>query len=312
MSVVALAVVVTLATIPPAHATVWAAIRVWRRLSRHARGDGPDANAIFLVSVAPAVLGLSVALLITLPAFLLFEPSGGREQPGLLLSGSAALGAVYVLTAVGRALSMARLSRSCLVTWMRDASDLPPAQWGLPAFAIDARYPVVAIAGVIRPRLLIDRRVLAACSADELRVIAGHELAHAKNYDNARRLLMAACVGSSSSSATEWRHAAEVAADERAASDPDGAAVLAGVLIKIARLATASARPPIPFAAIYDSGSLETRVQRLLSLNPLPARRHWPAPLTASVSVLSVAMAAQAPQWLFAVHSLIERLVHPH
>jgi len=250
-----------------------------------------------------------VAVLVTLPAFVLFEPPGRDERPGLLMAVSAVVAVGYLLTVVARVLSVVRLSRRCTTTWMSDAHALQTPDWGLPAYAIHADYPVVAVAGVLRPRLLIDRRVLESCSAEELCVIADHECAHVKNHDNARRLLIAACIGSHSAAAQQWRYAAEVAADARAAIDPDRAVVLAGALIKIARLAAIGPPPSIPFAAIHDGGSLEIRVQRLLSLNPVPLRNNRRRLVLACVAVLFIMLAPAGAKILAAVHALTELLV---
>ena len=308
MSVMSLAALVTLATIPPIHAIVWTVIRAWRHASRRAR-RATDADLIFFGSIAPAAVAVGVAVLVTLPAFVLFEPAGRNERPGLLMAVSAAVGAGYLLTVVARVLNVVRLSRRCTTTWMSDAYALQTPHWGLPAYAIHADYPVVAVAGVFRPRLLIDRRVLESCSAEELRAIAAHEYAHVKNQDNARRLLIAACIGSHSAAAQQWRYMAEVAADERAAIDPDRAVVLAGALIKIARLAAIAPAPSIPFSAIHDGGLLEIRVHRLLSMTPVPARNNRRGLVLTCVAVLVIMLAASGTQLLAVVHELIELLV---
>jgi len=309
MSVESLAALITLATIPPLHALTWAVMRQWRPVSGRVRRAAEHADATFLSTIAPAAVAACGAVFVTLPAFVLFEPSARSERPGVLMAVSAVVGAAYVVTAIARVLSVVRLSRRCTTAWMSDTQALETTDWGLPAYAIDAHYPVVAVAGVVRPRLLIDRRLLASCSAEELHAIAAHERAHVKAYDNARRAIISACVGSKSASAQRWRLAAEVAADERAASSPDQAAVLAGALIKIARLAAMVPPQPIPFAAIHDGGALEMRVQRLLSMNAPPACQHRRGPLLASVAVLAIMMAAQGLHVLAAVHSVVELLV---
>ncbi|HYU80102.1 MAG TPA: M48 family metalloprotease [Vicinamibacterales bacterium] len=309
MSATWLALLVTLAAIPPVHAIACVAIGPWRHTSGPRERAATHADTVFLRSIAPAALAFCAAVFVVLPAFVLFEASGHAERPGVLMALSAAVGAAYVVTAFVRLLSALYLSRLCTSAWMRNACTLPITDWGLPAFAIDVNYPVVAVAGVIRPRLFIDRRVLECCSAEELQAIGAHERAHVDNYDNARRLLMSACVGSRSLSAQQWRAAAEVAADERAASSPEHATVLAGALIKIARLATMPAPRLIQFSTIHDGGSLETRVHRLLSMNATPARNGRREPLIAGIVVLSITIAAQGTPLLAAVHSLIELFV---
>src|SRR5262245_23623223 len=101
-----LAALVTLATIPPTHAIVWALIRAWQASSRPRRAT--DADAIFVASIAPAVVAVCVAVLVTLPAFVLFEPPGRDERPGLLMAVSAVVAAGYLLIVVARVLSVVR------------------------------------------------------------------------------------------------------------------------------------------------------------------------------------------------------------
>ena len=61
--------------------------------------------------------------------------------------------------------------------WMRRAS-AGARRHAMPAFAIDADAPVMALVGVLRPRLLITRRCIDALTDEELAASVAHELGH--------------------------------------------------------------------------------------------------------------------------------------
>src|SRR5262245_36508570 len=124
MSVESLAALITLATIPPLHALTWAVMRPWRPVSGRVRHAAEHADAIFLSTIAPAVVAVCGAVFVTLPAFILFEPSGRSERPGVLMAVAAVVGAAYVVTATARVLGVVRLSRRFTTAWMSDGQAL--------------------------------------------------------------------------------------------------------------------------------------------------------------------------------------------
>ena len=58
----------------------------------------------------------------------------------------------------------------------------------MPAFEIDAEAPIVALVGVLRPRLLVTRGVVAALTEEELAASVAHEIGHWRALDNLKRL----------------------------------------------------------------------------------------------------------------------------
>lgn len=305
MTAPALAAVVTLACVPIVFCFAHAGLKRWRPRPDSAAAE--HADALFLRSLAPTVLALGVSVGIVLPAFLLFEPEHQGERAGVLALALAAVGAVQLLGIAGRAAGMAHASRVITRAWLRDAGALGE-RWGLPAFAIDSGFPVVAVTGILRPRLLIDRRVLRACSPAELAAIGAHERAHARRRDNLRRLLVGACAGAGSREAAAWRRAAELAADERAADSPARAVDLASALVRVARLSPAPSFETTALSTIHDGGSLDLRVQRLLACDGLPVAR----PRLGGTFVLVSLACSLALGWrpLFSsVHALVEVLV---
>ena len=59
-------------------------------------------------------------------------------------------------------------------------------------FEIDTDVPIMALVGVLRPRLLITRRVVGALTGEELAASVAHELGHWRALDNLKRLAMRA------------------------------------------------------------------------------------------------------------------------
>jgi len=58
------------------------------------------------------------------------------------------------------------------------------------AWVVDGPAPCVMLAGVLRPRLVISRGVVAALSAEQLSAAIRHERAHGISRDNLKRLLV--------------------------------------------------------------------------------------------------------------------------
>ena len=81
----------------------------------------------------------------------------------------------------------------------------------LPTWQVDTAFPLVALAGIWRPSLLVARRVLEQIPDDELQVIVKHELAHARQRDNVAQLLLTAVPDVPGSVSSGDRHRASVA-----------------------------------------------------------------------------------------------------
>ena len=309
MNLALLTAFVVLASIPFTHAVVRLASEAWRPASTPFSAAHTHAKVAFARAVAPGLTALVFAVAVVLPAFVLFEPEGKNEWPRGLLVALASIGFAYAWVIIVRVARALRVSRSWTLSWMDTASPLSLADCDVPAFSIDAGFPVVVVAGLFRPQLLIDRRVLEQCTPAELAAIAAHERAHVLTHDNARRLLIAAFAGPHSSAAHQWRHAAEYAADERAANTPLAAADLASALVKIARMGYTPSLDATALSAINDGGLLEARVRRLLAaeVNVLQPRRHWA--LIVGIFSFAVTFVYAARPILGSIHSLTELLI---
>jgi beta-lactamase regulating signal transducer with metallopeptidase domain len=199
--------------------------------------------------------------------------------------------------------------------WLAEARPIHLAGISAPAYVVDADFPVVTVVGFRRPRLIIARTVLESCSEEELGAILAHEQGHIDRGDNLRRLLIGiapdviAWLPLSARMLADWREAAEDAADDDAGKcGTDGRLRLAQALIKVARLAPASAvQAAIPASALYRGEGLDRRVRRLLagreSAAATPSRARTLGLAAAATIAVSLAMLEQ-------IHGLVEGLIH--
>lgn len=292
MTVGALTIIVTLAAVAMTYAVSSAVLL--RRGDAFVRGAGPMLTA------------LGAAVGVVLPAFVIFEPRHSGEAHGIVIPILAAAGAALIFAWTWRAARMVLLSRRTIDLWSRRGHAVIDPRWDMQAIAIDTGGPVVAVGGILRPKLYVDRRVLELCTPAELDAIAAHERAHVTSRDNLRRLLVGACSGPSSETAAAWRESAEFAADARAARSPRTAVDLAAALIRISRISTAGSFDSVIVSTIHDGATLEARVHRLIAVEVEAPFTHSPAP---PLWLSAIPVVAAAPLLLRAVHQGIEILV---
>jgi Zn-dependent protease with chaperone function len=300
-----LATIVFAALLAGALAGALAAPLAARRLS--ARDSFLRARQLLRLRLLPGAAGIAAALVAGL-SFLVFEPRRADETMGAALPVVALLGALAA-AAVGSRTAAAVISTKRLASrWLRGATPIAIEGASVPAFAIESEFPVVAVVGLRRPRLIVANSVLRSCSADEMRAIVAHEHGHVAHHDNLRRMLLSVApdplgwIRSSRSTFADWRCATEEAADDAAsAGDEQRRLHLASALVKVARLASASPPVVVPASAFFCAEDLDRRVRRLLQPQAPAAGRRRLAPLAALASAgVGSAFALEG------VHALIE------
>lgn len=224
------------------------------------------ARFLFALRILPPVLAAFLVFGLCLPGYLLFEPRHAVERVGLACLAAAALGALVLLT--GSARGVAALVRTAL--FLRRAPS--------------AGRPVMLIAGLLRPRLILPPELAARLSAEELDAALRHERAHGRARDNMKRLLLALTpdllplLPAARALDRAWRRLTEWAADDEAVGgDPARALALASALVRVGRMGACSALPPLARGLLDDSNDLRARVHRLLSLPHYAEapRRRW-------------------------------------
>lgn len=296
----------------------WAYSGLRARLARLAPGE--QARHLLTLALFPLAAGLLAAGLAAL-AWLAHEPRSTDEAPGPVLLALALAGLAVVTWRAGSAGLDAASSRRLVARFRREGRGL--AGFPLPALQADHPFPVAALAGVWRPRLLIADRVLKALQPAELDAVVAHELAHLEARDNLKRLLLAASpdplalTGAGRRLRSEFLAAAEAAADARACVRVSPT-TLARAIVKVAGLVPAGARLDLRVASFHHDGSLAARVRALVeepvaaSAEPTVSRASFRRSLVigAALAATLAAALAGADTVLAALHGALERLVH--
>lgn len=284
---------------------------------------------IFLLRTFPIVLGIVCVSLLLVPAYLEHEPRYGHEPVSLKLAIIASVSAIGLALALCRGLAAWRATSRLNTDWLRHAEPVNLPGVKIPSYRIQHQFPVIAIVGVLRPRLFIAEQVLNSLEPDELIAAIEHEAGHVVVNDNLRRGLMRACrdvlvmIPSGRLLDHAWVEASEAAADEHAAGRGQRVALdLASALVKIARLVPTGMKPAMPAGSFIVSAQEEVsgvkaRVRRLMQLADQKRTRQSRAlisriPLWIPIvlTILVAALAANEPHVLASIHLLIEESVH--
>ena len=301
---------------------------VWRLMHRVAERWSARLRAqmLFTLRLAPSLVGLIAVGLFFLPAYLDYEPRGTSEavSPKLALFAS--------LSILGMALASWRAARALWITrrlrreWLHAAEEISLPGVRVRAFQIPHAFPIVAVVGILRPRLFVAEQVLLTLTPEELAATVAHEYGHLRARDNLKRGLLRACrdallIPVVNSVEKSWSAAAESAADEYAAEiSSDVALNLASALVKIARMVPVGVRAQTPLAAFLvgeETRGIKARVRHLLDIasrgreiNKARIEVTTVLPLATIIAALIVsAIFASHSQVLLTVHLFVERVV---
>jgi Peptidase family M48 len=280
---------------------------------------------LLTLQVVPTVLAAALAFVLVLPSYLLYEPLASGESIGV----APALLTIFTLVLMGKALLLLwqrqRLTVRWLQRWMQAAVPITLPGSALPVYCLDHPFPLLAVVGIFRPRVLLARSVLQLLDNEELSVAIAHELGHISRRDNLKRVVARFCADVSgpavgSALCAELSGAAEECADNLAAArDPKRALALATAMVKLARALPAGARAPLPQAVFLggtQSGMLDRRIAQLLTLEAAVAPENRVRIWLRGLSWASIALAALGgcvfalkTGALIAVHQAIEKAI---
>lgn len=305
----------------------------WRFVSRFtkSRSAATRARLIFILQTFPATAALLAVAVFLVPSYLTFEPRQTGEtvsvKPGLL----ALFSAMGIVLAFWRGIAAWLATRKLVGDWQSHSETVSLENLPIPAYRINHQFPVVAVIGVLRPRLFIANQIFDSLNNDELAAVIAHETAHVAAHDNLKHWLMRICrdalviVPSNRLLDKEWAEAIELTADEEAANRKQSAVALdlAQALIKIARLVPKGLKPTMPAGAFLIDGKDENGdvlTRRILRLSVFAERKAdfsmWKQRFSSllpwfcfGLLFLLAAMAATNSGVLAAIHNGIERIV---
>ena len=283
---------------------LWRAVTLWRGASAQVL-----ANLLFWTRVFPLLASALLTLVFAVPSFVIFEPRSIHEDIALpLVLGLGCL----LLFALGsfRVIAAQKKTARVVANWLKGANALD-AGVVTPTFRADSGTPPLTLVGVCRPRVVVAKATVALLSSDELRVAVRHEVAHMRSRDNLKKLVFH-CSPFPGMSGLEnaWHEAAELAADDGAVASLADALDLAAALIKLSRLMPVRT-PAFTMALVNGSGSVRSRVERLLAWNgsgTRPVHNHWRYALAPALAGILAAAAAYGPV-LVQTHRITEWLV---
>jgi hypothetical protein len=289
-----------------------AAIRIAERMRPRAA-----ARLLFALRVLSVVLGSVVLLGFCVPSYLWFEPQGIPERAGLACITLAGFGAAAWILSFTRAARAIFVSKQCNCMWRRAGRKARLPGEDSNAVIVERGVPLLALAGVLRPRLIISEGVLRALTPEELTVALDHENAHRGSRDNLKRLLLLLApdplpfIPSFSLLDRAWMKLSEWAADDEAVQgDSRRALTLAEALLRVARI---GAEPRLTFlhtSLVAADHDLSARVDRLLSLEPARFESRPREGFLAGGAILLVVGSLAAlllwPASLSSVHRLLE------
>jgi beta-lactamase regulating signal transducer with metallopeptidase domain len=264
----------------------------------------------------PTVTAAAFVLLLFGPSYWKYEPRESVEGFDLALTMAAAVGVAAIVAGLARGAAAWRSAVRRSRDWMRHARPIAFANTSLPAYVIDAHEPMLALVGVLRPRILVTRGLVEALTGPELAASVAHELGHQRALDNLKRLAMRSApdlldwLGIGREIERRWAVAAERAADRDATgADAVERCRLASALVKVARLMPICVPANEPICTLVAGGDITLRVQTLLADAPAETTDRGSA-LAWITAGLGVALAAVSYSPLLrAVHEVTEVLV---
>ncbi len=301
---------------------------LWKIISgsTYALSVGTRAEIIFGLRISPIAASLVFVFAFLAPSYLLHEPASSGEVISGKLGLLAIISCLVIAIALYRVLRTWTATRRLTSNWLKDSVEIGLDNMNVPIYKIKHRFPVIAVIGIIRPRIFVAERVLESIDGNEFAAAIAHEYGHLRAKDNFKRTLLRVCrdmlifpMGEALDRA--WAENAELVADEYAARRGGSMALdLASALVKIARIAEPGTGPAMPAGAyLLKERDLDiaSRVRRLIVLSEAEGRAKRKVGLRFSplvvVSAAAFAVLAILPfveqRFLTSTHDVVERFV---
>jgi Zn-dependent protease with chaperone function len=278
------------------------------------------ARLLFAVRMVPLTLTLLGVLAFCIPSYLWLEPEATGEKVGFVCFLTAVLGVAIWALSIVRVVHAVRGTARYLHRCERHGQHINVPGESAPALLLEDKSPVLAVAGVVHPRLLISHRVMRGLTTEQIEAALSHERAHRTSGDNLKRFLMLLApdvlpfTRGFQALERRWAKTIEWAADDQAsAGDPSRALYLADALVRVAKMGNQPQLSYLSSSLMADDHDLSERVDRLLRPQPIPDQ---PAkeliPLVSAAAGLVAASLMVVVLWpgsLDLVHRALEQLV---
>ena len=288
---------------------------VWQGSRRYSAGGCAD--VLFALRLLPFVIATTVTLVFAVPSFLLLEPRSVNEPVGAVAVALGLSGLAVLLAGMWKAEAALLQAWGTVASWSSQASmrgfGISHSGSVVPVRRISGSAPPLTAAGILRPSVWLSRAAEFMLSERELQCALRHEVAHARRWDNLRKLMLRlVAFPGMGELESEWREATEMAADDAAVSSASEALDLAAAVIKLSRLAPLEAPAELTTALVHSPAErVNARVERLIGWTE--SRREskkysFGYALFAAVTVVT-ALAITYGELLVRVHAATEWLV---
>jgi len=305
------------------HALSWLVVRSFSSTAvRVAETMRPRSSARLLFGLRMAPVGITLFLVLgfCVPSYVWLEPDISGERVGVVCLLAAAFGAAVWAASLLRGLvSVIRTRR-----YVRRYNALVRAAGAdrntSEVLVVNQATAVMAVAGILHPRLLISQDVMDALSEEQKEAAFRHEAAHGVSYDNLKKLLFLLTpdilpfVRGYSTLERAWARFTEWAADDAAVDGSRNRALsLASALVRVAKLGVHSTPSYLLSSLVDGEHDLATRVDRLLREPAYAAKPLAPLMvITGNIALVIGGVTATLLLWhesLGSVHRLLEHLV---
>ena len=282
----------------------------------------PHSGTRFLLylRLLPLVLGATAVFGLCVPSYLWLEPQGAPERVGLTCLTLALLATANWLLSIMRVSRAIASSLRCTRIWQQAGRETFLTGDSSAALVVKQDAPVLALAGVFRPRMVISDGVLRSLSSRQLEVALQHENAHRASRDNFKRVLLLLApeplpfVHWFSFLEKAWAKVAEWAADDAAArGDSLRALSLASALLRVARMGASPRLSLLHTSLVADNQDLATRIDRLSRTQPTRQKTLSWTPIPVTAALLAAGSFATLlllwPGSLSSVHRLLEQFL---
>lgn len=283
----------------------------WKLTAKLWRPLAPSRSANFLLGLRLIPLAVSVAVttVYAVPSFLLLEPDHIEEPLGPMLVLLAAGSLAWLLTATFRAIAAQKRTSRLLSRWVKEAKGIEKGT-SFPVFRLPSRDPVLTVAGICAPKVLVSETAVTILTSEELEAALRHEMAHIRRHDNLKKLLFRfASFPAMGRLESAWSEMSEMAADDAAISNSSEALDLASALIKLSRFAPVQPSYAMTSALLPGTAtSLAARVRRLFNWTDPQKRETGPFVLPLVLVIGFLAVLTYGPL-LTCMHAMTEWLV---